>query len=429
MRRRYGAAYKELLRDGVDLDKISNIAAFVKLERYFEEGKSPRMIMGRDPRFNILYAQIIEPIEQAFFMLPQVANACDNVSCGRKFEDLVGQWFMENDMSKFEGSQRLFTLRLEYMVYSLVYPEQQDLIDILFAYKIRKRGRTNTGVSFEFYECRGSGDMDTSLGNGILNFIATQYFLIHNYCRNCDFESCTNPQCKTFKFVVKGDDSYASIPRQEKYENTYSWFGFDAKIVIRKNPEDVEFCSGHFLEYAPGKYVYVQKLRKLIQSLTTCVNQDAIRNGWVQHYYASLGKMYSVLYAGIPIYSDIARLLCRMGGKHGVNVNLVQSYNLIQSFQAEHEGLSSPLDLPLTYVSLSMINKMDFGELSTIKAWCERTNIVFAPEYQKRCNLKNKDFGSCSIDFDLLNSQVSAAQMPKKVRLYWRKLRSYRNNW
>lgn len=417
------------MRDGLDLNRDSTIAAFVKLERYFEEGKSPRMIMGRDPKFNILYAQIVEPIEKGFFLLPQVANACDYVSCGKKFENLLGQWFMENDMSKFEGSQRMFVLRMEYMVYSLIFPEKQDLLDVLFAYKIRKSGKTQSGVDFEFYECRGSGDMDTSLGNGILNYIATQYFLISNYCPNCSFEKCQNPQCKTFKFVVKGDDSYASIPRHGRYVNTYDFFGFDAKIVIRKSPEDVEFCSGHFLEYTPGQYVYVQKLRKMLQSLTTCLNQDAIRNGWVQHYYASLGKMYKVLYAGVPVYEDIANFLIRIGGKHGVNVNLVSSYNLTMAYRADHNIKLGNIDRPLTFVSMSMINKMDIGELNSIIHWCRTFNLTFDANLTKRCNVSNRTTDAIEIDIELLNTQVTSEGMPKRIRKFWRQLRSYRNNW
>jgi hypothetical protein len=257
LRHRYCDAYTEITKQGFNLSRDSDIAAFVKLERYFEDGKAPRMIMGRNPKFNLIYASIIQPIEKAFFALPQVANACDYFSCGGKFSKLVGDWFMENDMSKFEGSQRFETLRLEYLVYSKLFSDL-DLLDMIFATKLIKKGRTTVGIDFKFEQCRGSGDMDTSLGNGILNYIATQYFLVKNYCPKCPISGCTEPSCKTHSFVVKGDDSYASVPRFATYRNTYSDFGFDAKIVIRTTPEDVEFCSGHFVEYAPMKYIYVQ---------------------------------------------------------------------------------------------------------------------------------------------------------------------------
>lgn len=431
IRRRYMNAYNRLIRDGLDLTRDSDIAAFVKLERYFEDGKSPRMIMGRNPKFNILYAQIIEPIEKAFFELEQVANACDYDKCGEKFTRLVGDWFAENDMSKYEASQRLFVLRLEHLLYSLVNtgsPEKIDLLDILFAFKIIKKGSTSVGVDFDFQECRGSGDLDTSLGNGLLNYISTQYFQIKNFCPQCEFEHCKNPQCKTYSFVLKGDDSYMSIPRFSKPVNTYAYFGFDAKLVIRKTPEDVEFCSGHFIEYAPGKYKYVQKLQKLIESLTTCLNADAIRCGWVAHYYKSLGLMYKQLYKGIPVYEDIADFLLKTNGKFGLNVNLVTSYNLLDAFNS-FENKNKYIDLSLTTLSISLVNKMDYAELDRIIYWCKTSQLVFPPEMTKRCNTKTKPSEEPPIiDFGYLNTLVSTAKMPKRVRKYYKNLRSYRDN-
>jgi hypothetical protein len=426
LRTRYTGAYTRMQR-GYNLNRNSNIAAFVKNERYFEAGKAPRMIMGRDPRFNVLYAQIVEPIEKAFFSLPQVANACDFKECGDKFSNLVGEWFMENDMSKFEGSQRYFTLEMEHLVYSLALPEKSDLLDVLFAYKIRKKGTTQTGVHFEFWECRGSGDMDTSLGNGILNYISTQYFLMKNYCPACELSSCSVPGCRTYKFVVKGDDSYACIPRFASYVNTYSYFGFDAKILLRKSVDEVEFCSGHFLEYQPGKFLFVQKLVKLIESLTTCINDEVVRNGWHAHYYKSLGLMYKRLYSGIPIYEDIADFLLATNSNLGLNLNLIPYYNILDAFQ-HHSGGVNNVQMPLIFTSMAMINKMDISDLNVIQSWFRSHRLCFSPELSKRCNIRSKPgVVPPIVDFEFLNSYVVTTDMPKRVSNYYKKLRKDRN--
>jgi len=429
LRSRYLNAYNKMVRNGIDLSKNSDISAFVKLERYFEEGKSPRMIMGRNPMFNILYAQIIEPIEKSFFSLEQVANACDYTSCGEKFTKLVGEWFMENDMSKYESSQRLFVLYFEHLVYSLSMPGHTELIDTLFSYKTRKKGHTSTGVKFDFWECRGSGDMDTSLGNGILNYISTQYFLVKNYCPGCALTNCSAPGCRSYKFVVKGDDSYAAIPRfRDFYVNTYQYFGFDAKIFVRKSAEDVEFCSGHFIEYQPGKYTYVQKIKKLLESLTTCLNQDAIDRGWVMHYYKSLGLMYKRLYAGVPYYEDIADFLCRTNVKHGLNTNLTTSYNLHEAFNNFSTQISQP-DISLVTVSIAMVNKMDIAELETLKAWLRISSLDFGPEQSKRCNTKTAKESPCQVlNFDNLNADVLDQSLPKEIHRYRTLYRKNRSN-
>lgn len=422
LRTRYTGAYTRMQR-GYNLNRNSNIAAFVKNERYFEAGKAPRMIMGRDPRFNVLYAQIIEPIEKAFFSLPQVANACDFKKCGEKFSDLVGEWFMENDMSKFEGSQRYFVLQMEHLIYSLVMPEKRDLLDVLFAYKIRKKGTTQSGVHFEFWECRGSGDMDTSLGNGILNYIATQYFLMKNFCPACEMSACALPGCRTYKFVVKGDDSYASYPRFGTHVNTYSYFGFDAKIIIRKKPEDVEFCSGHFLEYSPGKYLYVQKLVKLIETLTTCINAEVIRNGWHSQYYKSLGLMYKKLYAGIPVYEDIADFLLSSDSKLGLNLHLIPYYNILDAF-SNYSGSVDNVQTPLVFVSMAMINGLDIADLNLIQSWFRSNTLSFSPELSKKCNLRSKPgLPPVEVDYEFLNTYVVKDDMPKYVTHYYKRLK------
>lgn len=423
LRRRYHDAYSRMIKDGVDLNKISDISAFVKLERYFEDGKAPRMIMGRNPAFTLLYSQVVCPIEKAFFKLDQCANACDYISCGEKFSKLVGDWFVENDMSKYEASQRLFTLAMEYTVYRGVYPDTA-VLDQLFTTKYYKKGHTTTGVNFSFEGCRGSGDADTSLGNGILNYISTMYFLIINTCTaDCKIDNCGDG-CKAKQFVLKGDDSYMSYPRRETFENTYMYFGFEAKLIIRRTPAEVEFCSGHFIEHRPGEYVYVQKLRKLLQSLTTCINPDAIKNGWVGQYYKSLGLMYSKIYAGIPVYEDIGKFLMSVDCKHGLRVELIQSYNLISAFKNFSNGIGS-VNRELAAVSVSMVNDMDFAELSGLQTFLKTHTIHIPPALNKRMNtVKTRDAIDMSINWELLNVQFTGRRYSRqeyKILLQLRK--------
>lgn len=429
LRRRYHSAYEKLVKNGLDLKRDSKISAFVKNERYFEEGKAPRMIMGRNPIFNILYAQIVEPVESAFFKLEQVANACDFKKCADKFSKLVGEWFMENDMSKYESSQRMFVLQLEYIVYSQLMPHMQKQIDKLFAAKIVKNCTTTTGVNFKMVYGRGSGDMDTSCGNGILNYVSTQYNQIMNFCKQCKLSACNEPNCKTYKFVLKGDDSYASIPTGAKVDNHYKCFGFDAKIVVRQTPESVEFCSGHFIEISPGEWLYVQKLQKLVESLTTCINEDTVRNGWAAHYYRSLGMMYNVLYGKIPVYRDIANFLLNTNTTLGLNINLIQSYNLLDAFNNKaHEDFV--VDESLSMLSVSLVNNMDYAELNRISHWFRTHKLSFPPELSKRCNTRAPKASTLPvIQFELLNEELEAAPLDKEMRMLKKQLRTALYHW
>lgn len=389
-RRRYLKAYKQLLDGSSDLKKISKITAFVKNEKYFEPGKSPRMILGRDPRFNILYARFISRLESAFFSLPQVANACDFAECGAKFKALLKAWMFENDMSAYEGSQRQFHLNLEYLVYSQVV-NADELVDLqtLFAVKMRKSCHTNNGVKFDFDFCRGSGDMDTGLGNGVLNYITTMYFIIMNTCSpECTLATCG---CGYSDFVLKGDDSYGVLPRGCKPYNTYEQFGFKAKLVVRQDPKLTEFCSGHFIQLASGEYYYVQKLRKLLTGLQFCINDDFVKNGWIAHYYRSLGDMYAVLYQNIPVYHDIAKFLQTASSKLAINVNLVgESYGAFEAFSNFKHSVQKIDVCAQTMLDISMANEFTFSELTALRDYCTSSRLEFPPHFNKRCNIKSR---------------------------------------
>lgn len=388
-RKRYLKAYKQLLNGGSNLSRIDEIAAFVKNERYFEEGKSPRMIMGRDPRFNILYSRFTSRLEDAFFKLPQVANACDYWECGKKFKNLLGDWMFENDMSKYESSQRKFHLWLEFLVYSkVVSREEVPDLATLFAVKSKKVGSAN-GVKFEFDYCRGSGDMDTSLGNGVINYLATMYFMIKNFCtrKTCLFSKCG---CWFDSFVLKGDDNYGRcVKGRTTLINTFLDWGFEAKLKINADARKTEFCSGYFVELASGEYYYVQKLKKLIQSLETCINKDFIKNGWVAHYYKSLGLMYKRLYGCLPVYSDISAFLLTASENLGINVNLVdESYGASEAFKSHKRNIEE-VDVNVnTYVDIVTVNDLSFTEVHELVKFFRTSKLNFGPEMSKRCRLK-----------------------------------------
>jgi len=391
-RRRFLKAVEQLRTGTRALDRVSRISAFVKNERYFAQGKAPRLIMGRDPRFNVYYARFIARFEDAFFQLPQVANACDYQSCGDKFSKLYrkSSRMFENDMSAYESSQRWLYLALEFLVYAWVCPEDEvEDLKLLFATKLVKSGRTEAGLKFYFEICRGSADLDTGCGNGVGNYIATAYFKIVNFCPlagNCRVDGGC---CGCLDFVVKGDDSYGTVPERHTANliNTYAWFGLDAKLIYRPDGRLTEFCSGHFIRTSDG-FTYVQKLRKLITSVSTLINPDFLRRGQAAHYYRSLGDMYAVLYKGVPVYSEIAEFLQTSSSRLRINVNMVQgSYGAYQAF-SNTRSVQKIGVCPETLLDISMVNEMSLPELECLATHFRTHKLKLPPEYQRRCNLK-----------------------------------------
>lgn len=425
VRKRFLRAYKQMSEGSRNITLNSKITAFVKNERYFEEDKSPRMIMGRDPRFNIIYARFICRLEDAFFKLKQVANACDFAKCGSKFADLLalcGSMF-ENDMSKYEATQRKCLLGLEYLVYSGVFKrcgcegEIEDLKTV-FAAKCMKPVITGSGVKASFEWCRGSGDLDTGLGNGVINFITTMYFMCINYCplgQDCHVDgSC----CSWFdKFVLKGDDSYGVSPKSD-LKNTYEFFGLDAKLIYRHDATETEFCSGGFVRVSDGRWTYVQKLKKLLTSVSTIINPDIIANGWVGHYVKSLGLMYSVLYKGIPVYEDFAKMLCTVDNGLGINTSLIEgvSYGAWDAFKATKGNTAKVASCPETILDISTTNGMPIAQLEALVRTFQETKLLLPEHLHKRCNKKNKPDKGFEDPGDIINRWVVNSELSKEAK-------------
>jgi hypothetical protein len=420
VRKRFLRAYSQLTTGTRDIMKISKIAAFVKNERYFDISKSPRMIMGRDPRFNILYARYVARFEDAFFKLPQVCNASNYQQSGQKFGKLYGKSnrMFENDMSKYEATQRLLFLMIEFLVMAKCTPdaEFQDFCTV-FAAKIMKAVRTGEGLEVLMELMRGSGDLDTGCGNGVGNYVTTMYFKIINFCGPaCKLAACN---CGCCDFVVKGDDSYGTVPEKHRSEliNTYDWFGLDAKLVLREDGRLVEFCSGHFIRTAGGDYTYVQKLRKLLTSVSTIINPDVIKNGWVAHYLKSLGDMYAILYAGIPIYSDFASFLQTAHDTYRINAELVRgvSYGAWEAFSQRN---TQKVDVcSETILDISLVNDMSLAQLMALKETFLKQSISLPKHLQRRCNLRNRAQTTEHLLEDL-SQWVNRDTLSKRARHY-----------
>lgn len=387
---RYKKAARKLLKDGFNPSRDSEISAFIKNEKYYETGKAPRMIMGRNPIFNILYGLYIAPIENAFFKLPYICNACDFKQCANKFAKING-WYGENDFSKFEASQReLLLRRIEYALYSKFFPGDQ-LLKKLFSLKMVKKGITTSGTSFRFEQCRGSGDMDTSLGNGVLNYISIRYFMHMN-------------NCLSDNILVKGDDSVFQLPeRRTDYTNTFSHFGFDAKLEVRTHYSEVTFCSGNFIKVNHNNFLYVQNLPKLLSSVPICINEDF--NYALGEYFYSLGVMYSTVYSGIPVYEDIGHMLKRIGKPCRVRKEAIDSYNL--KGLLDH-GLNTTynlkVDRDIALVDIAMTSGISITELIALIKDMASFHVTIPDE--RNTVFKPKRSVNVDLDIDQLDLNV-----------------------
>jgi hypothetical protein len=377
LRKRYEDAAKKTLTTGYSLAKNNRIKAFIKNELY-DELKPPRMIMGREVQFNNIYGRFTTPLEHAMIHLPQISKGRNFWERGEQFREQVhGRWILECDFSKYESTQRVEVLTLiELGLWRrLLTPGQYATIVPIFIAKMRKDGATTNNTKFGFDFCRGSGDMDTGLFNTLITWVSCRYFEIVN-------------NTGLGNFVCDGDDNLIGVPMgMASYVNTHAHFGFDAKLILRTDYHDADYCSGKFLQYEPGRFIYVQNVNKMMHNLP--VFRKTKFSHCIGEYYYSLGFMYKTMYSNLPLYSQIGDFLMSFTKtrKH-VNFNIINEVNPAhaEAFKRTRDVQPVIFDETRTKVEIAMCFNLTTSEIDRLSKWYSATTIELSPDEDKRYN-------------------------------------------
>jgi hypothetical protein len=338
---RYDDACKRILKKGFNIWKDNDINAFIKNEIY-DEDKPPRMIMGRNTKFNLLYGQFTTSLEEAMLHLPQISKGKNFIQRGQQFyERVLNKVMLECDFSKYESTQRIELLRdIELGIWKrLLSQKDYELIEIIFKSKMEKRGFTYNGVYFSFWGCRGSGDMDTGLFNTLLTYVACKYFIKINGVQG--------------DFMCDGDDNGMGFNEDKEFVDTFKNFGFDAKIIKRYDYHDFDYCSGKFIQYQPGKFIYVQNLVKLMKNIG--IFRKSKFNHCKGEYYYSLGYMYKQIYCGMPVFKEISEFLMNISKcKRRVKYEILEEINPMHANAFKNSGYNITFNPESIKIELAM---------------------------------------------------------------------------
>jgi len=329
-KQRLGKALQTVADTGFDPLKCSKIKAFIKNEKYSldeltdpeSQIKDPRIIMGRDPRFGLIYGRFTTALEKIVKHVKGFDKGDTFFDMGKFIEEHPSEiWsYYYDDASKFESSQREKLLRhVECGLMKLILkPEDYQEFMRCFEVKMIKQGFTRHGLEFLFYALRCSGEFDTWLFNTILNWVAHRYFEKKNKSGNIDF-------------ITTGDDGVGAHLRNKKMTlNTFPEFGFDCTLEFVRSPTDLEFCSSKFVEYYPGKWMLCPNIPKLLRNIGFLINPDF--NNCIGHYYYSLGYMYRIMFPGFPFFDQLSKFL----------MNITQNKR-VRFVQVEHLKYLNPM--------------------------------------------------------------------------------------
>jgi len=382
VRLRYEKAAKSIYQAG-HLNTSENINTtdcgvnmFLKTEIYNELDKDPRMICGRDPKFNLIYQRWTTGLEAAMSHIPGIMKGKNALQRGSYFKNHMRQYkyLLKTDYSRFDATQGVELLRaIELgLAYRLLSQEEFGLFMTAWEIKLLKIGKYPSGLSFKFIGCRGSGDMDTGLFNTLINYVAAKYFLAMN---NLDGD-----------VMADGDDGVIGV-NSINYNPTFHHFGLEIKMEPVTDYHDVEFCSSVFVEYnASGDMIQLQNMHKLLNNVGVVKSRKFYH--CVGEYYYSLGFMYNKMYPGFPVYQQLANMLMRIGKRKYIHRSILRDLNPMFELGLEQDHIIVNPDRLL--IEMSLCFNISCEMMHAISHSLDNMIVQLPPSMDKKFRISNR---------------------------------------
>lgn len=297
----YTDAYRELrFRDLEPRD--SNVTMFVKAEKLLTDSNlkygDPRAIQFRGVVYSAALARYTLALERTFYLCtPGATKGLNSSKKGEVMSDIILKYanptYLELDCSRFDAHVSEALLRCEHHFYNCIFSTPK-LAKMLRA-QVENKVYSRSGLKYTVRGGRMSGDMNTALGNNVL-----QWGMIRLWLVECGLSK--------FDYIFDGDDSVIVIERKDVglvkasiYENL---FGMKAKLKVLYELELVEYCKGMFFG-VPGDLVFgrnpIVSIHKDLYTTKLLTSQKQ-----VDSYMYTLGLCMCHQYDSIPVMWALA---------------------------------------------------------------------------------------------------------------------------
>lgn len=209
------------------------IASFIKTESY-PDFKHARWINSRSDHFKVYSGPWFKKIEDQVFSLRWFIKHVSVPDRAQHVVDLMrdGARYFATDYTSFESHfHPAFMKACEFNVYRYMLQKYPDVAEVICSTLSGcNHGRTRRGVSFRLRGRRMSGDMCTSLGNGLANLLIWSF-----WCEKRGVE---------WEGRVEGDDGiFAVYKGQPPTPPDYAALGFTIKMEEGPDPRIMSFCG------------------------------------------------------------------------------------------------------------------------------------------------------------------------------------------
>jgi hypothetical protein len=293
-----------------------NVRSFVKVEKAQVTKlavKAPRMIQYRTPRYTGSLARWLAPIEHWYThrmrntpfskgknqrqRAQQLHKFCEEMGAGCI---LVGI-----DQTNYDAHEGTDALRAEHNHYQKLYHgDVSELRDLLKA-QLYNRGKTRHGVKYRVKATRCSGDLNTGLGNTVVNLaMLTDLMVEHGVSKN------------DYRIAADGDDCVlvfrASVWPQVRGWLTPSCFvpyGMEARIeFITDKLEEADYCQSRLIDFGDD-IRFIRSPIRVLQRAGVCLT--SLQGSGLRKWLYSVGECELACNAGVPILQSFACAMLR----------------------------------------------------------------------------------------------------------------------
>lgn len=315
-RQEFERAYVDLQCDPLEA-KDGRVRMFLKADKY-ECGdvfkvKAPRCIQFRSKRYGLELGRYIHPMEVDLYaevvdcsgtqVFAKARNTVQRAQDLRvKSEEFSDPVYLLLDQSNWDAHVNKTLLSIEHFVYMEKCRDRK--LNRLLGMQLFNKGSTKNGTRYETQGTRMSGDMNTAVGNCIINYV-----LLYNWARDAGIKAC---------FYVDGDDSVLvfdskDLARMEQLDPT-EWFlqwGMESKVELEREFEKCEFCQSRPVWDGLGWRMVRNPARFLLRSEWTVMPHS---EAFIPRLVSSIGRCELACGLGVPVIQALAWKMVQAGG-------------------------------------------------------------------------------------------------------------------
>jgi len=387
----YEAAYETVSQVGFKASQAV-YKCFMKLEKLNLTDKvdpDPRVIQPRPPEFHLQLAAFIRPIEKVLCKAVGKVYGHATITKGMNADDvgrvLKEKWDMFEDpvavgadASRFDQSVSVEALAREHQVYIDLVPTEKDkkILRRLLDCQLRNKGRAyieDKKVKYETIGVRGSGDLNTGLGNCLISCMLIWAYLNEKGIRG--------------QLANNGDDCVVFMERKDLHNFSQGFgelFADAGFTMVVEEPvyelEKVDFCQ--------ASPVWDGEAWRMVRNARTSLSKDAVcllqleSNESFATWLDAVGQCGIALAGDMPVVGAYYQGMIRNANQLTHRRNGVARYALEDSGMFRlAQGLHHKYKQPTDDARVSFYNA--FGILPDVQLAMERYYMQFNIDPQR----------------------------------------------